>query len=81
MNELKEPILCAPNDPDDARLLSEVCEGWEAEHMDEVTILFWLKIDLIFRWNADDSSYPPSYHTLFRAFNRHMLTKYSLGHA
>ena len=28
MNELKEPILCAPNDPDDARLLSEVCEGW-----------------------------------------------------
>merc|ERR1711871_1634927 len=36
MNELKEPILCAPNDPDDARLLSEVCEGWEAEHMDGV---------------------------------------------
>ncbi|GGB37057.1 aconitate hydratase B [Oceanisphaera marina] len=24
MNEIKEPILCAPNDPDDARLLSEV---------------------------------------------------------
>jgi len=24
MDELKEPVLCAPNDPDDARLLSEV---------------------------------------------------------
>ena len=24
LNEIKEPILCAPNDPDDARLLSEV---------------------------------------------------------
>ena len=24
MSEIKEPILCAPNDPDDARLLSEV---------------------------------------------------------
>ncbi len=24
MNEIKEPILCAPNDPDDARTLSEV---------------------------------------------------------
>lgn len=24
MSELKEPVLCAPNDPDDARLLSEV---------------------------------------------------------
>jgi aconitate hydratase 2/2-methylisocitrate dehydratase len=24
MDEIKEPILCAPNDPDDARLLSEV---------------------------------------------------------
>ena len=24
LNEVKEPILCAPNDPDDARLLSEV---------------------------------------------------------
>merc|ERR1712063_98158 len=24
MNEIKEPILCAPNDPDDAKLLSEV---------------------------------------------------------
>jgi len=24
MDELTEPILCAPNDPDDARLLSEV---------------------------------------------------------
>ncbi len=24
MTEIKEPILCAPNDPDDARLLSEV---------------------------------------------------------
>ena len=25
LNEIKEPILCAPNDPDDARTLSEVC--------------------------------------------------------
>ncbi len=24
MSEIKEPVLCAPNDPDDARLLSEV---------------------------------------------------------
>lgn len=24
MNEITEPILCAPNDPDDARLLSDV---------------------------------------------------------
>jgi len=24
LNEVKEPVLCAPNDPDDARLLSEV---------------------------------------------------------
>jgi len=24
LNEIKEPILCAPNDPDDARLLSQV---------------------------------------------------------
>jgi len=24
LNELKEPVLCAPNDPDDAKLLSEV---------------------------------------------------------
>ena len=29
MDEITEPILCCPNDPDDARLLSEVCErGW-----------------------------------------------------
>ncbi len=27
MNEIKEPILCVPNDPDDARLLSEINEG------------------------------------------------------
>jgi aconitate hydratase 2/2-methylisocitrate dehydratase len=36
MNKLTEPVLCAPNDPDDARLLSEVCNGWEAEHMNGV---------------------------------------------
>jgi aconitate hydratase 2/2-methylisocitrate dehydratase len=24
LDDIKEPILCAPNDPDDARLLSEV---------------------------------------------------------
>jgi aconitate hydratase 2 / 2-methylisocitrate dehydratase len=24
MDDIKEPILCAPNDPDDARLLSSV---------------------------------------------------------
>jgi len=34
MSELKEPVLCAPNDPDDARLLSEV----EGTHIDEVFI-------------------------------------------
>ena len=34
MSDIKEPILCAPNDPDDARLLSECCDGWEAEHME-----------------------------------------------
>lgn len=32
--EIKEPILCAPNDPDDARLLSE-CAG---ETINEVFI-------------------------------------------
>ncbi len=34
LGEIKEPILCAPNDPDDARLLSEVA----GEHVDEVFI-------------------------------------------
>ncbi|MBM7455439.1 aconitate hydratase 2/2-methylisocitrate dehydratase [Oceanisphaera litoralis] len=34
MSEIKEPILCAPNDPDDARLLSEVT----GEQIDEVFI-------------------------------------------
>jgi aconitate hydratase 2/2-methylisocitrate dehydratase len=34
LNELKEPILCAPNDPDDARLLSEV----QGQKIDEVFI-------------------------------------------
>ncbi|UXN35694.1 bifunctional aconitate hydratase 2/2-methylisocitrate dehydratase [Avibacterium paragallinarum] len=34
LNEIKEPILCAPNDPDDARLLSEV----EGDKIDEVFI-------------------------------------------
>ena len=34
LNEIKEPILCAPNDPDDAILLSEVC----GEKIDEVFI-------------------------------------------
>jgi aconitate hydratase 2/2-methylisocitrate dehydratase len=32
LNEIKEPILCAPNDPDDARLLSEVA----GDKIDEV---------------------------------------------
>tara|TARA_B110000208_G_scaffold122225_1_gene149131 strand:- start:306 stop:2771 length:2466 start_codon:yes stop_codon:yes gene_type:complete len=36
LDELTEPVLCAPNDPDDARKLSEVCEGWEVAHMDGV---------------------------------------------
>ena len=31
-----DEVLCAPNDPDDARLLSEVCNGWDAAHMDGV---------------------------------------------
>ncbi|MGG4610424.1 bifunctional aconitate hydratase 2/2-methylisocitrate dehydratase [Providencia sp. Me31A] len=34
LNEIKEPILCAPNDPDDARLLSDV----QNEKIDEVFI-------------------------------------------
>ena len=34
LNEIKEPILCAPNDPDDARLLSEVT----GDKVDEVFI-------------------------------------------
>ncbi len=34
LNEIKEPILCAPNDPDDARKLSEVT----GEKIDEVFI-------------------------------------------
>merc|ERR1719421_2118314 len=34
MDDIKEPILCAPNDPDDARLLSEV----HGEKIDEVFI-------------------------------------------
>ncbi|PIE46098.1 MAG: bifunctional aconitate hydratase 2/2-methylisocitrate dehydratase [Gammaproteobacteria bacterium] len=34
MSEIKEPILCAPNDPDDARLLSEV----QGDKVDEVFI-------------------------------------------
>jgi aconitate hydratase 2/2-methylisocitrate dehydratase len=40
MSEITEPILCAPNDPDDARLLSDVCEGWEADHMDVSWVFF-----------------------------------------
>ena len=34
LNEIKEPILCAPNDPDDARLLSDVA----GDSIDEVFI-------------------------------------------
>ena len=34
MDEIKEPILCAPNDPDDARKLSEV----QSDKIDEVFI-------------------------------------------
>lgn len=34
LNAIKEPILCAPNDPDDARLLSEVA----GQKIDEVFI-------------------------------------------
>ena len=34
MSAMKEPILCAPNDPDDARLLSEV----QGDNIDEVFI-------------------------------------------
>jgi len=34
MDEIKEPILCAPNDPDDARLLSEVM----GDKVDEIFI-------------------------------------------
>ncbi|WP_448568270.1 bifunctional aconitate hydratase 2/2-methylisocitrate dehydratase [Thalassotalea ganghwensis] len=34
LNEIKEPIVCCPNDPDDAKLLSEVAGA----HVDEVFI-------------------------------------------
>lgn len=34
MSEIKQPILCAPNDPDDARLLSDVT----GENIDEIFI-------------------------------------------
>jgi aconitate hydratase 2/2-methylisocitrate dehydratase len=34
LNEIKEPVLCAPNDPDDARLLSDVA----GRKIDEVFI-------------------------------------------
>jgi aconitate hydratase 2/2-methylisocitrate dehydratase len=34
LETIKEPVLCAPNDPDDARLLSDV----QGEHIDEVFI-------------------------------------------
>ena len=34
LNELKEPILACPNDPDDSRLLSEV----QGTNIDEVFI-------------------------------------------
>jgi len=34
MDAIKEPILCCPNDPDDAKLLSEVC----GDKVDEVFI-------------------------------------------
>ena len=34
LNDIREPILCAPNDPDDARLLSQVC----GDKVDEVFI-------------------------------------------
>merc|ERR1711871_752255 len=34
MDDIKEPILCAPNDPDDARLLSSVA----GQKIDEVFI-------------------------------------------
>ena len=34
LDEIKEPILCVPNDPDDARLLSEV----QGDRIDEVFI-------------------------------------------
>lgn len=45
LDDYTEPVLCAPNDPDDARLLSEVCEGWEVAHMDGVQAP---KIDEVF---------------------------------
>merc|ERR1719253_2252864 len=34
MDDVKEPVLCCPNDPDDAKLLSEVC----GQKVDEVFI-------------------------------------------
>lgn len=38
LNEIKEPILCAPNDPDDARLLSEV----QGDKIDDISsVLAW----------------------------------------
>ncbi len=37
LNEIKEPILCCPNDPDDAKILSEVLDAGEVG-IDEVFI-------------------------------------------
>ena len=37
LNEIKEPILCCPNDPDDAKTLSEVLDGGKVD-IDEVFI-------------------------------------------
>jgi len=45
LESITEPILCAPNDPDDARLLSECCDGWEAAHLDGVQSA---KVDEVF---------------------------------
>lgn len=38
LNDIREPILCAPNDPDDARLLSDVF----GDKIDEVFIGSWM---------------------------------------
>ena len=41
--DIKEPVLCAPNDPDDARLLSEVA----GQKIDEVFIAYTDYVNLV----------------------------------
>jgi len=92
MSEITEPILCAPNDPDDARLLSEVCEGWEAEHMDvrrlfilRRFVVFFFFIIIFFKSHIllftflSFLSFLSSLYYYYRVSNLHVSMKYSLA--